>query len=305
MKLLAILCAVFACAYAYEFDCSRVLTDFRDDERILEELKTLQKESGVKGVPMDCIQNLILGNHFESLNFAIPNSLATLDASELLTNAKTSINEVRTKLAVVREQVASKKQIQTIKMTPPFNWYQTLNSVYIEIKFAYRHDVSGCATLFNETIAITDDRFYMSAYCAETHDNNIFFELDFPFWAPIKSENMKSEKIPVGKTVFTLPKVDAPARWRHVYNEETKRPPTCKLNLQKLSEVFSSLYDFEDDEIENFEGWDLIEVEAEKDRDDMTWLFPTKGPGGFKKKGSKGKKKTGKKAKKSQAKEDL
>ena len=180
---------------------------------------------------------------------------------------------------------------KAIKMTPPFTWYQTLTTVFIEIKFAYRHDVSGCATLFNEVVEITDDKFYMSAYCAETHDNNVFFELEFPFWAKIKSESMKQEKVPVGKTVFTLPKVDSPARWRHIYNEESKRPPTGKLNLTKLAEVHTSLFDFEDDEIEDFEGWDLIEVQAEKDRDDMTWLFPTKGPGKFKKGGKKGKKK--------------
>lgn len=102
--------------------------------------------------------------------------------------------------------------------------------------------------------------------------------------------------------MFTLPKVDAPARWRHVYNEESKRPHTCKLNLQKLSEVHTQLFEFEDDEIEDFEGWDLIEVAADKDRDDMTWLFPTKGPGGFKKKG-KGKKEKNKKKGKKVAKE--
>ena len=156
--------------------------------------------------------------------------------------------------------------------------------------------MSGCATLFNETVSITDDKFYISAYCAETHDNNVFFELEFPFWAKIKSEEIKQEKIPVGKTLFTLPKVDKPARWRHVYHEESKRPPTCKLNLGKLAEVHTQLFEFEDDEIENFEGWDLIEVAAEKDKDDMTWLFPTKGPGGFKKKGKKGKGRKNKKA---------
>jgi len=55
-----------------------------------------------------------------------------------------------------------------MRMTPPFVWHQTLNQVSIEIKYAYRHDVSGCATLFNETIAIRDDKFYVSASCAET-----------------------------------------------------------------------------------------------------------------------------------------
>ena len=64
-----------------------------------------------------------------------------------------------------------------------------------------------------------------------------------------------------------------------------------------------SLYEFEDDDIEDFEGHDLIEVAEDPDREDMTWLFPTKGPGGFRKKGKKGKgKKGGKKNKAKKAK---
>jgi len=58
------------------------------------------------------------------------------------------------------------------------------------------------------------------------------------------------------------------------------------------------LYDFEDDDIEDFEGYNMIEVNEEVDRDDDTWLFPPKGPGEFKdlkkkksKKAKKGKKK--------------
>jgi len=206
----------------------------------------------------------------------------------MLQTGRNAIGIVREQLQEMKEKVESKKST-AIKMTPPFTWYQTLTHVYVEIKFAYRHDVSGCATLFDEKVAITDDEFYMSAQCAETHDNNVFFELKFPFWAKVKSESMKMERIPVGKVLFTLPKVDSPARWRHIYHEESKRPPTGKLNLAKLAEVHSSLFDFENDEIEDFEGWDLIEVDAAKDRDDMTWLFPAKGPGKFKK-GKKAKK---------------
>jgi hypothetical protein len=29
----------------------------------------------------------------------------------------------------------------------------------MEIKFAYRHDVAGCAAIFNETISITKNKF--------------------------------------------------------------------------------------------------------------------------------------------------
>jgi len=34
------------------------------------------------------------------------------------------------------------------------------------------------------------------------------------------------------------------------------------------------LHEFEDDDIEDFEGFDLIEVPESVDHNDMAWLFP-------------------------------
>lgn len=62
---------------------------------------------------------------------------------------------------------------------------------------------------------------------------------------------------------------------------------------------------FEDDDIEDFPGHDLMETETYDYMDDQTWLFPPKGPGEFahlknknKKKKAKGKKKKQLKGKK-------
>ena len=76
-------------------------------------------------------------------------------------------------------------------MSPPYSWYQSLNQVHIEIKFAYRHDVAGCATLFNETIDITPERFHVRASCAETQDTNSLYILQFPFWNLVNATDYK------------------------------------------------------------------------------------------------------------------
>ncbi len=74
-----------------------------------------------------------------------------------------------------------------------------------------------------------------------------------------------------------------------------------KLWFEKHQKFHYQLYEFEDDDIEEFEGHDLIDVPDEVDHNDMTWLFPQKGPGQFKKLADKKKKKKGgkKKGKKS------
>ena len=72
-----------------------------------------------------------------------------------------------------------------------------------------------------------------------------------------------------------------------------------KLWFENHQKFHYQLYEFEDDEIENFEGHDLIDVPEEQDTNDMTWLFPQKGPGKFKNldKKKKKKNKAGKKKK--------
>ncbi len=70
-----------------------------------------------------------------------------------------------------------------------------------------------------------------------------------------------------------------------------------KLWFEKHQKYHYQLYDFEEDDIEDFEGHDLIENPEEQDSNDMAWLFPQKGPGQFKNMPPKKKKKTNKKKK--------
>ena len=118
-----------------------------------------------------------------------------------------------------------------VKVAPPLTWYQTLLRVEMEIKFAYRHDVAGCAAIFNETISITKNKFLVKAHCAETQDNTLLYHLEFPFWAPVNPDTLKVERRPVGKIHFSVAKENAPARWRTLYKEGTKRPEALRLDI--------------------------------------------------------------------------
>jgi len=68
--------------------------------------------------------------------------------------------------------------------------------------------------LTDETIEITEEQFYVKAFCAESHDNRIAFEIKFDFWEKVDSSKIKMERRPVGKINFVIPKAAKPARWR-------------------------------------------------------------------------------------------
>ena len=76
-------------------------------------------------------------------------------------------------------------------------------------------------------------KFYSAASCAEAQETKIFYELKFQLWGKVK-ENYQFQKKPVGKFLFTLEKDGAPTRWRQLYKEGTKKPPTMKLDIDKL-----------------------------------------------------------------------
>lgn len=137
----------------------------------------------------------------------------------------------------------------------------------------------------------------------------MFFELSFKLWDEIDVDTVKVTKQPVGKQLVSFEKLTKPARWQQIWLEDTPKPQGMRIWFEKHQLHFSALVDFEDDDIEEFEGFDMLDQDdLAEEEDDTAWLFPPKGPGEFKnlkrkKRGRKGKKK-GKKAKK-QMKSDL
>ena len=248
-----------------------------------------------------CLGTLIEANEFAMATKAT-DAVAAADVKEAISAVREANQRVTALYGSLFSKIEEQKNIP-VKTVPPFTWYQDLYRIYIEVKHANRFDVAGCGTLFNETINISESKFHVSASCEESQETKIFYELKFPLWGKIK-EDYKFQRKPVGKFLFTLDKQGAPTRWKQLYKEGTKRPQTMKLDLDKHQQHHYSLSDFEDDEIEDFEGWDIFDYEEDQDPDDMGWLFPKTGPGEFrhlkdkKKKKSKKNKKGKKKAKK-------
>ena len=145
----------------------------------------------------------------------------------------------------------------------------------------------------------------IQASCIE-QDNHLQFAVSFDFWGPVNATSLKWEYQPVGKHYIQIEKLTKPSRWRTLNKEGTQKPPLMKLWFEKHQKFHYQLYEFEEDDIEDFEGWDLIDNPEEQDQNDMAWLFPQKGPGQFRDLATKKKKKSGKggKAKKKNAKKN-
>lgn len=81
---------------------------------------------------------------------------------------------------------------QPIVMRPPLQWAQNLHFIFLEVKYAYRHDVAGCATLHDERIELNDNHLSIEAFCRE-QDNFLRFNVDFPLWADVNVTSLEWE----------------------------------------------------------------------------------------------------------------
>lgn len=229
--ILIVFVSLFACqqtVQAHVCDNSLVVT-FYTDYALLDTLKR-QGDLDTKFTP-SCLGAMVETNLFDSLNYAldfydgkrINSMLASFEVY-----SESVIEEYDTLLAKIK---AWKEK--AIVVPPPFNWYQDLNRIHIEVKAAYRFDVAGCATLFNETIDITAKSFYVSVSCAESQETKINYLLQFDFWNEINEDSVVFQRKPVGKFVFTIDKAKKPGRWRQLFKEGTPKPSTMKLDIDK------------------------------------------------------------------------
>ena len=67
----------------------------------------------------------------------------------------------------------------------------------------------------------------------------------------------------MGKHYIVVDKAKKPSRWRQLYKEDTNKPPLMKLWFELHEKYHYQLSEHDDDDIEDFEGHDLIELPEE------------------------------------------
>jgi hypothetical protein len=219
---------------------------------------------------------------------------------------ETAVTGMKTTMDYYNEQQNRLYEIkrQPIQMKPPIQWAQNLFFVFVEVKYAYRHDVAGCATVHNETIELTESHLSIEAYCNE-QDNFLKFNVEIELWADVNVTSLIWEYQPVGKHYISFQKENKPGRWRQLQREGDEKPALLKLWFEKHQKFHYQLHEHEDDDITDYEGHNLIDVREEGDPNEMSWLFPRRGPSPIPKKKKKRCKegKEGDKCRKRQAKD--
>jgi len=60
-------------------------------------------------------------------------------------------------------------------------WAQSLHQVFIEVRYAHRHDAPGCTRLEDEQISIEETQIQLSVLCIEAN-SKVKYHLKLRLW---------------------------------------------------------------------------------------------------------------------------
>lgn len=115
---------------------------------------------------------------------------------EILESIKAGAELVNRRLQDKVKEVSGKKRYLNVET--PVQWAQSLNHVFVEVRYAHRHDAPGCSRSEDEQVRILEDRIELSVFCLEA-TSKVRYHLNLPLWGKIDVNKSYHSYQAVGK----------------------------------------------------------------------------------------------------------
>ena len=177
-----------------------------------------------------------------------------------------AINNVQRKLEDLHNKFRF-EDTEFQKVSPAFQWAQSMTHVYIQIKFTHRHDAPGCLEIKNQSIEIYKNMFYFKGYCV-LGDVPIKFELNLELFADVNKEESTWDFSSVGRFQITLKKQMSQMYWDRLLRDAAENIHNMKVWFEMRAKFEDQLQSYmdEDDEAEYKRETDEIEKKAKEKR---------------------------------------
>ena len=193
----------------------------------------------------ECIELLVNNGRLEALDYY----LDELDKRriEYRKDLAKSINHIKKEL----EDVNIKYRFQKIKyknIFPASQWAQSLDNIYIEIKFAHRHDSPGCLEVEDKKIDLKEDSLSFTGTCS-LGDDHIRIEYNVNFAKKINVALSTNELGAVGRYRFTLKKAER-GFWEKLLKDGEEMHSNMRIWYEMKEKYQDELMGYEKDEDE-------------------------------------------------------
>jgi hypothetical protein len=194
----------------------------------------------LKEKQQSCIDILIKNGKLEELDYYL-NELAKkgVDYRE---NLSLSINTMKRILDEINNKHRfEKKQYQIV--SPAFKWAQSLDDIFIEIKFAHRHDSPGCLEIKDMNVDIKNDSVKFEGYCV-LGDVPIKIDFKIDTFKALNVSECTHGASSVGRYQITLKKGEK-SFWKKLLKDDFPVPPNMRVWFEMKEKYQEELKEFE------------------------------------------------------------
>ena len=209
-----------------------------------------------------CIDTLIKFCKIPALDFYL-NELSKIGI-KYKENVEISLNTILTQINdVYNKHKYSESDYQNV--IPASRWAQNMDEVFIEIKFAHRHDSPGCLEMKNLKIELKERNVKLVGYCI-LGDVPIKMVFDIKLFSKINTGQSKHFVSSVGRYQFNLVKKKKDTYWKRLLDEKETIPTNMRVWFEMKEKYQDQISKYEIDENnDNFQDIiDTIEREEKK-----------------------------------------
>lgn len=229
-------------------NCNEFIEYFSEKEEDLAKYIS-NKIHKLKNKSRQCIDILVKNGKLLALDFYLT-ELGKRGVS-YRENLEMSINTLKKALDDIHNKHRF-DQIQYQTVFPAFQWAQSLNEIFLEIKFAHRHDSPGCLEIKDLSVKFGSNSVDLIGYCV-LGDVPIKIDFHIKTWAEISKENSTHGFGSVGRYQITLKKKEAGKYWNRLLPEGQSIPNNMRVWFEMKEKFEESLKEFEkDDDDEEF-----------------------------------------------------
>jgi hypothetical protein len=194
-----------------------------------------------------CIDQLVKTGNFKSLDyFLMEINRRGIKFRDALNNA---INNVQRKLEDLHNKFRFEDSDFQV-VSPAFQWAQSMNHVFIQIKFAHRHDSPGCLEIKDQSVELFKNMLFFKGYCV-LGDIPIKFELNLEMFQNINKDESTWDFSSVGRFQLTLKKEMAGMYWDRLLKNAEENLNNMKVWFEMRAKYEDELKSYMEEDDEN------------------------------------------------------
>jgi hypothetical protein len=240
-------------------NCNEFIEYFSEKEEDLAKYIS-NKIHKLKNKSQQCIDILVKNGKLLALDFYLT-ELGKRGVS-YRENLEMSINTLKKALDDIHNKHRF-DQIQYQTVFPAFQWAQSLNEIFLEIKFAHRHDSPGCLEIKDLSVKFGSNSVDLIGYCV-LGDVPIKIDFHIKTWAEISKENSTHGFGSVGRYQITLKKKEAGKYWNRLLPDGQSIPNNMRVWFEMKEKFEESLKEFEKDDDDEEFNKEIEEIKKKK-----------------------------------------